>query len=129
MELLRRIISSNSFIVLILIVMEDTHGALFLILFLSQSRLNPYCNGRYSWSRPFLTRSSFTPSLNPYCNGRYSWSKTEQDIVRQLLSLNPYCNGRYSWRNKESLKHSLFEVLILIVMEDTHGVYNYEYNN
>ena len=40
--------------VLILIIMEDTHGA--LALFVSNhgpASLNPYYNGRYSWSKHF----------------------------------------------------------------------------
>ena len=39
-------------------------------------------------------------------------------------SLNPYCNGRYSWR-AQALWDCARQpgVLILIVMEDTHGVY------
>ena len=36
-------------------------------------------------------------------------------------SLNPYYNGRYSWREKKSLRKKLRNVLILIIMEDTHG--------
>ena len=36
--------------------------------------------------------------------------------------LNPYCNGRYSWSNVtiQPLTTRL-SVLILIIMEDTHG--------
>ena len=38
-------------------------------------------------------------------------------------SLNPYYNGRYSWRMGYSLRmNSFYMVLILIIMEDTHGV-------
>ena len=35
--------------------------------------------------------------------------------------LNPYCNGRYSWSFIFSSYFLLTLVLILIVMEDTHG--------
>ena len=39
------------FVVLILIIMEDTHGASVQTkFFTSKSSLNPYYNGRYSWS-------------------------------------------------------------------------------
>ena len=37
-------------------------------------------------------------------------------------SLNPYYNGRYSWRNYMYCYELLYNVLILIIMEDTHGV-------
>ena len=38
------------------------------------------------------------------------------------MSLNPYYNGRYSWRlSEQSSKRNLSAVLILIIMEDTHG--------
>ena len=48
--------------VLILIVMEDTHGAMFL-----------------TWC------SEHSPSLNPYCNGRYSWSTTIIFLISTTL--------------------------------------------
>ena len=40
-----------------------------------------------------------------------------------LTSLNPYCNGRYSWCISNFFRYAanLASVLILIVMEDTHG--------
>ena len=39
-----------------------------------------------------------------------------------IVSLNPYYNGRYSWRIATSLSEVLkLAVLILIIMEDTHG--------
>ena len=45
---------------------------------------------------------------------------------KDALCLNPYCNGRYSWsiRPEYKLAHA-YMVLILIVMEDTHGGYKY----
>ena len=40
-------------LVLILIIMEDTHGVLSIgWKYQSYQRLNPYYNGRYSWSHP-----------------------------------------------------------------------------
>ena len=36
--------------VLILIIMEDTHGAIGLVYRQLRVCLNPYYNGRYSWS-------------------------------------------------------------------------------
>ena len=39
-----------------------------------------------------------------------------------LSGLNPYCNGRYSWSNMKATEYAALQiVLILIVMEDTHG--------
>ena len=38
------------------------------------------------------------------------------------IGLNPYCNGRYSWRIQRWENEYHWRVLILIVMEDTHGV-------
>ena len=35
--------------------------------------LNPYYNGRYSWSFADGTKALLSESLNPYYNGRYSW--------------------------------------------------------
>ena len=42
-------------------------------------------------------------------------------IVLLIIGLNPYYNGRYSWRHVSL--NITFEtlVLILIIMEDTHG--------
>ena len=46
-----------------------------------------------------------------------------RDFLWNLNSLNPYYNGRYSWRSEFStLCKAAWPVLILIVMEDTHGV-------
>ena len=36
--------------------------------------------------------------------------------------LNPYYNGRYSWRAHRNKQQPHGDVLILIIMEDTHGV-------
>ena len=60
--------------------------------------------------------------LNPYCNGRYSWSLARKYNLEAEIRLNPYCNGRYSWStyNYEDYIYRCF-VLILIVMEDTLG--------
>ena len=54
--------------------------------------------------------------------------------ARKHGCLNPYYNGRYSWRcNKWGYTSDLNIVLILIIMEDTHGEVvnksiNYEYS-
>ena len=67
---------NNTKAVLILIIMEDTHGvncesAITQI----SSCLNPYYNGRYSWRAPMKSNIFIKcKSLNPYYNGRYSWS-------------------------------------------------------
>ena len=43
-------------------------------------------------------------------------------VNQSLVCLNPYCNGRYSWRAFLQVGASYkLNVLILIVMEDTHG--------
>ena len=66
-------------------------------------------------------------SLNPYYNGRYSWSSWSSwrlTMDQQLLwrGLNPYYNGRYSWSSYGKCStRALDAVLILIIMEDTHG--------
>ena len=44
---------SNKFPVLILIIMEDTHGDVRHGLIKFYYGLNPYYNGRYSWSQAF----------------------------------------------------------------------------
>ena len=41
--------------------------------------------------------------------------------VVQEPGLNPYYNGRYSWSIIFSALYLLSKVLILIIMEDTHG--------
>ena len=87
----------NTLAVLILIIMEDTHGVRRLKR-KCLPRLNPYYNGRYSWSWTvsrwlsgsmsvliliimedthgdgFCTQTFGDVGLNPYYNGRYSWS-------------------------------------------------------
>ena len=81
--------------------MEDTHG---VAMFVNQHgacmpSLNPYYNGRYSWSMSGATINIVQePGLNPYYNGRYSWSLWEaEQKARFVQCLNPYYNGRYSW--------------------------------
>ena len=45
-----------------------------------------------------------------------NWTTEEQ-------CLNPYYNGRYSWRPFANIfRDKKSKVLILIIMEDTHGV-------
>ena len=40
-----------------------------------------------------------------------------------IQSLNPYYNGRYSWSAQaQATAQEVTPVLILIIMEDTHGV-------
>ena len=89
---------NNNFIVLILIIMEDTHGEV-------------------SW--PTMQEPT---SLNPYYNGRYSWRRTGRIVSATGEGLNPYYNGRYSWSHVSNVVLGTFaKVLILIIMEDTHG--------
>ena len=46
------------------------------------------------------------------------------------MGLNPYCNGRYSWSGLMEFYYGIYreQVLILIVMEDTHGDSKYMSN-
>ena len=59
--------------------------------------------------------------LNPYYNGRYSWRGFSFVGISVLHCLNPYYNGRYSWRGLRVSNLVRCFVLILIIMEDTHG--------
>ena len=64
------------------------------------SSLNPYYNGRYSWSTLTSILRLTNLCLNPYYNGRYSWSVLQQFVQADSdYRLNPYYNGRYSWRH------------------------------
>ena len=104
--------------------MEDTHGEDFMEWCKSHPMgLNPYYNGRYSWSRSTNSDAVRWPlSLNPYYNGRYSWSSAKWVTRVPFTCLNPYYNGRYSWSNLKLYNLSdIPKVLILIIMEDTHG--------
>ena len=47
---------------------------------------------------------------------------TSRAGVEDRPCLNPYYNGRYSWRRMVLLFIGQRVVLILIIMEDTHGV-------
>ena len=109
--------------VLILIIMEDTHGDNPPRWWLWAIGLNPYYNGRYSWSASDAWIASRGKSLNPYYNGRYSWRRQQPSLLssRHWLGLNPYYNGRYSWSNITLISLKRLTVLILIIMEDTHG--------
>ena len=40
----------------------------------------------------------------------------------EVYCLNPYYNGRYSWSKRAIIHGGYGIVLILIIMEDTHGV-------
>ena len=63
-------------LVLILIIMEDTHGDQLKKAAEDKNRLNPYYNGRYSWSKTDIFNGCSDKGLNPYYNGRYSWRAT-----------------------------------------------------
>ena len=43
------------------------------------------------------------------------------DNIKIIIRLNPYYNGRYSWRLFIRSNKCFTFVLILIIMEDTHG--------
>ena len=65
-------------------------------------------------------KTSKSLGLNPYCNGRYSLSYQFLEYEKRLTGLNPYCNGRYSLSCMSNGMQKCAQVLILIVMEDTH---------
>ena len=51
-------------------------------------------------------------------------------FVNQHGRLNPYYNGRYSWSCKVFFFNIQCKfVLILIIMEDTHGVFIYRFEH
>ena len=89
--------SQNLLRVLILVLMEDTHWV-------------------QNYRRKFRCLL-----LNPCYNGSYSmrlWIMTNEVAA---LSLNPCFNGRYSLRvNAQFLLLQVTDVLILVLMEDTH---------
>ena len=68
--------------------MEDTHGVQSVCNEnLKNESLNPYYNGRYSWSSIMSFNEQKTTSLNPYYNGRYSWrALLSQKTQDQVLS-------------------------------------------
>ena len=81
--------------------MEDTHGGLQTSLLSSKTLL----------------------CLNPYYNGRYSWSGTGKTyllkaLIVLILIIMEDTHGAIS---NFSLFTSFSFVLILIIMEDTHG--------
>ena len=87
--------------VLILIIMEDTHGG-----------VASFEDGGYS------------TGLNPYCNGRYSWSTSNffQSIKYSLVLILIVMEDTHGDLAKRLRNRcSPLRVLILIVMEDTHG--------
>ena len=107
--------------VLILVLMEDTH---WVNAWNQKANpiicLNPCFNGRYSLSFECYQVNFESGGLNPCFNGRYSLRKSFVDFNSRYLSLNPCFNGRYSLRKLNKLKPSTARVLILVLMEDTH---------
>ena len=72
----------------------------------------------------FVTYATFKwpVGLNPYCNGRYSWSYRRRSLVSiklwvLILIVMEDTHGEQVINSKDSMS----SVLILIVMEDTHG--------
>ena len=69
-------------------------------------------------------------SLNPYCNGRKNRMWGFRPKIHIQIRLNPYCNGR---KNRIVLNHSqlqqIWEVLILIVMEERIGLVGFMTSN
>ena len=85
--------------VLILIIMEDTHGG--------SERLPKACCHKVL----ILIIMEDTHGVATWCSERLP-----------KAYLNPYYNGRYSWRDTSKTVYEIeWAVLILIIMEDTHG--------
>ena len=121
----------NKVVVLILVLMEDTHwekkssgrrSKKVLILVLME---DTHWVGQYAYFNAIQLCG-----LNPCFNGRYSLSFGWDTGGISRLCLNPCFNGRYSLRGKATVTLvEIPEVLILVLMEDTHWVYFYTYNN
>ena len=93
---LRKFRQSNVYLVLILVLMEDT---------LRVSTQTGFYNGI---------------CLNPCFNGRYSQRLLSFVMMRMLHCLNPCFNGRYSQSiHIVALFGIALSVLILVLMEDT----------
>ena len=58
-------------------------------------------------------------SLNPCFNGRYSQSFTKAHLTAIKAGLNPCFNGRYSQSQTSEADTNQWQVLILVLMEDT----------
>ena len=105
--------------VLILVVMEDGLWQGWEGVNLSgRDSLNPCCNGRWSLTVWYFSKTSFRGDLclNPCCNGRWSLTSVCPCLAWRNC-LNPCCNGRWSltiWHTQ--IRHLC--VLILVVMED-----------
>ena len=102
MEVLKVEDAKRVLTVLILIVMEDTHGVdknvhidkiknVLILIVMEDTHGGARVQSAQRWKS----------CLNPYCNGRYSWS----------IAPSKYLNR-------------ISPVLILIVMEDTHGEFS-----
>ena len=107
--------------VLILVLMEDTLGDIGTAEKGKEVSLNPCSNGRYS--RRLENNPNYTKRicLNPCSNGRYSRRSAKTQTLKTSTSLNPCSNGRYSRRCKHTFLNPLMPVLILVLMEDTLG--------
>ena len=58
--------------------------------------------------------------LNPCFNGRYSQRCDIYLVLMAIVCLNPCFNGRYSQRRpKNQVSRNNYNVLILVLMEDT----------
>ena len=137
-------------IVLILVLMEDTHWEIVTSRTVTLNCLNPCFNGRYSLRfNTFLICELNKDCLNPCFNGRYSLSQRLAEVNKWPFTvlilvlmedthwesktrisasifdgLNPCFNGRYSLSHvlvPEGGQHD--RVLILVLMEDTHWEY------
>ena len=57
-------------------------------LYWAESGLNPYYNGRYSWSNNEDLDDDLRFGLNPYYNGRYSWSSMDNMSTSKAVQLS-----------------------------------------
>ena len=97
LRVLEKLAESMMGIVLILVLMEDTLRAAFIIAIdIHIVGLNPCFNGRYSQRSLIKAGAKSVKSLNPCFNGRYSQRKDIFSLFMLTASLNPCFNGRYS---------------------------------
>ena len=94
--------------------------SLDLFVSLRLKSINPCFNGRYSLRAGISNVEIPEACLNPCFNGRYSLSAKRILAKKLAKRLNPCFNVRYSLSYTKFFKGDEQEVLILVLMEDTH---------
>ena len=80
--------------------MEDTHGVREFYEFPEiEISLNPYYNGRYSWSISLYTATAIVKTVLILIIMEDTHGAIIGYSLRMNECLNPYYNGRYSWRS------------------------------